>query len=313
MALSWLISSKVGTSKMLKRFWRHLKEGGSSLVRNVALSSSSAAAVMLTLLLVSLFLVLTANLYSISENISENLLIHVKIDNAVVSDTAINDLKNEISQIANVKQILFSSRDSELEKQLAAFPSLAGILKIRDENPLRNAFIVYIRDKEQIQVTAQAISALSGVEQTEFGGQGVSQLINILGSIQKGSFVLVVALGLLAIFLISNTIKVTIYSRKEEISLMRTIGASNGFIRAPFVIEGIYIGIIGSIIPIILSVGLYYVFYTKFDGQFFSAIFKLMPLSPFLYYLVGLLLLTGMMVGLIGSYVSVTRYLRWRR
>ncbi len=298
---------------MISRFFRHFREGAISLKRNFAMSLSSAAAVTVTLLLVSLFLILTVNIQEISHNISENLLIHVKIKNEVVLDSEISTLQNRIRVLDNVRTVTFSSRDDELKRQLEAFPVLAEILKIRDENPLRNAFIVHIIDKEDIESTAKMIANLPGIETTEYGGQGVNQLIDILATIQRGSFVLVFSLSLLAIFLISNTIKVTIYARKEEISLMRMIGASNNFIRAPFMFEGMLIGLLGSIIPMVISAVLYYYFYNQFGGQFFSAIFKLTPVMPFLFYLLSILLIIGMFVGLLGSFVSVTRYLRWRR
>lgn len=298
---------------MISRFFRHFREGAISLKRNFAMSLSSSAAVTVTLLLVSLFLILTVNIQEISHNISENLLIHVKIKNEIVLDSEISALQNRIRVLDNVRTVTFSSRDDELQRQLEAFPVLAEILKIRDENPLRNAFIVHIIDKEDIESTAKMIANLPGIETTEYGGQGVNQLIDILATIQRGSFVLVFSLSLLAIFLISNTIKVTIYARKEEISLMRMIGASNNFIRAPFMFEGMLIGLLGSIIPMVISAVLYYYFYNQFGGQFFSAIFKLTPIMPFLVYLLSILLIIGMFVGLLGSFVSVTRYLRWRR
>lgn len=298
---------------MISRFFRHFREGAISLKRNFAMSLSSSAAVTVTLLLVSLFLILTVNIQEISHNISENLLIHVKIKNEIVLDSEILALQNRIRVLDNVRTVTFSSRDDELQRQLEAFPVLAEILKIRDENPLRNAFIVHIIDKEDIESTAKMIANLPGIETTEYGGQGVNQLIDILATIQRGSFVLVFSLSLLAIFLISNTIKVTIYARKEEISLMRMIGASNNFIRAPFMFEGMLIGLLGSIIPMVISAVLYYYFYNQFGGQFFSAIFKLTPIMPFLVYLLSILLIIGMFVGLLGSFVSVTRYLRWRR
>lgn len=298
---------------MISRIFRHLKEGATSLKRNFAMSISSAAAVTVTLLLVSLFLILTVNINEISHNISDNLLIHVKIKNEVELDSDLKELQSKVERLENIKDVTFSSKDEELKRQLAAFPVLADILKIRDENPLRNAFIVTINDKTKIQETARQIGMINGIETTEYGGQGVNRLIEILATVQKGSFVLVFSLSLLAIFLISNTIKVTIYARKEEISLMRTIGASNNFIRSPFLFEGMLIGVLGSIIPMAVSGLLYYYFYNQFGGQFFSAIFKLTPVMPFMAYLLSILLLMGMFVGFLGSFISVSRYLRWKR
>lgn len=298
---------------MFRRLMRHIREGFIDVKRNSAMSFSSAAAVTLTLLLVSVFLILTVNLQEISNNISDNLLIHVKIKNEVTDEQAIQSLQTKIEALENVSSVTFSSREEELEKQLEAFPALGEVLKIRDENPLRNAFIVRVNQREKINETASAIASYEEVEETEFGGEGVMKLISMLGAIQQGGLILVLGLSTLAIFLIANTIKVTIYARKEEISIMRTVGASNGFIRAPFLVEGMVIGFLGGIIPVLSSVIFYHYIYNRFGGFFFSTIFKLAPTMPFMLYLSLALFGIGMLVGFIGSFISVTRYLRWKR
>ena len=118
---------------------------------------------------------------------------------------------------------------------------------------------------------------------------------------------------ILAIFLIANTIKLTIYARSNEIAIMRDVGATNGFIRAPFVVEGMIIGALGAIIPILFTVFGYIFLYDKLGGVLFSEMFKLTPPHPFVLQLSLILLGIGMVVGLIGSFMSVTKYLRWKR
>ena len=121
------------------------------------------------------------------------------------------------------------------------------------------------------------------------------------------------ALTVLAIFLIYNTIQITINSRKQELGIMRLCGANNGYITAPLVLEGIFIGIMGSVIPILLTIFGYRYVYERMNGQLVSGILKLIPVYPFVYYVSAFALGIGVVVGLIGSMLSANKYLRWKR
>lgn len=300
---------------MINRFIRHVKEGVSGVARHAAMSISSASAVTLTLLLVSIFLILTVNLQQITSNVEGSLLIHVKIDNTVVQQTDIDQLKSKISAIDGVTKVTYSSREAELQKQILAYPEQAEIYKMYegDRNPLRNAFYVETSSGDLIQVVSNEIKNIPGIEKVNYGGEGTALLISALNSIQSGGLILVGFLSILAIFLISNTIKVTIYARKDEITIMRTVGASNGFIRAPFLIEGVIIGLLGATIPIVLSMVGYYYLYDILGGHLFSEMFKLTPVMPFILFLALILAGVGILVGFTGSFISVTKYLRWKR
>ena len=137
--------------------------------------------------------------------------------------------------------------------------------------------------------------------------------VQALNSVRFGGAILVAGLSALAIFLIANTIKLTIYARSNEIAIMRDVGATNGFIRAPFVVEGMIIGALGAIIPILFTIFGYIFIYDKLGGVLFSEMYKMTPPHPFVLQLSLILLGIGMVVGLIGSFMSVTKYLRWKR
>ena len=136
------------------------------------------------------------------------------------------------------------------------------------------------------------------------------KLLTTFKVVEKGMIVAVGALIVVTIFLIINTIKLTIYSRKREISIMRLVGASNISIKMPFVIEGMVLGLIGSIIPIILIIYGYFAAYNHFDGQLYSPLIQLIKPEPFIYYLSLIVLATGIVVGMIGSYHAVKKYLK---
>ena len=154
---------------------------------------------------------------------------------------------------------------------------------------------------------------MDGVDEVDYGGTSTEMMVKVMNAIRRGGSILVLGLTILAVFLIQNTIKLTIYARQDEITIERSVGATNHFIRSPFVVEGIIIGVMGAIIPIAATYYGYRYIYQRTGGYIISAVLKLIqPLPMSLYLCVGLLIV-GVLVGLIGSYVSVTRYLRWKR
>jgi len=166
---------------------------------------------------------------------------------------------------------------------------------------------------EYIQSVAEAIDQIDGIYEVNYGGETTVSLVNSLSKIRYFGAIVAAALSLLAIFLIQNTIKLTIYARQDEITIMRNVGATNRFIRSPFVIEGALIGAMGSIIPIAASWYGYQALIDVTGGYLFSKIFTLLPVNPWLYYLCGALLIIGIFSRSHRFLFSVTKYLRLRR
>ncbi|NLY62604.1 MAG: ABC transporter permease [Erysipelothrix sp.] len=299
---------------MINRFFRHIKEGFINIFRNLAMSISSISAVTITLILVGVFIVISTNITSISDSIKSSLNIVVKID-LDITDDDIAILQEKVSTIKNVSDVEFSSKHDELEKQINLYPQQAEYYRRHQgkNNPLHNIFIVEVTDASHLSAINEQISSLNGVHTAEQGGDGVETLVNALNSMQKTGWIIVVILTLLAMYLISNTIKSSIYSQREEIGIMRNVGASNRFIRAPYLVGGIIIGILGSIIPITLAYFGYSYLYKATGGMLLSKMFVIQPIFPFVIYLSAILLAIGVGVGLVGSFISVTRFLRWKR
>ncbi|MDR1794934.1 MAG: permease-like cell division protein FtsX [Erysipelotrichaceae bacterium] len=295
---------------MISRFFRHLRDGASSLKRNSAMSISASSTVAITLFLVAIFIILGVSVQQVTQSVQYRLVIHVKIDNAVTTMTTINDIGKQIEAIDGVRSITFSSKEAELQKFI---DENSFYERYKNDNPLNNAYLVTTNSGDILEEVSQQIRLIPGVISTEYGGAGVATLVDALNMIQRVGMVLVLGLSILAVFLISNTIKVTITARRDEIALMRQVGATNGFIRAPFLVEGVLIGALGAIIPILVSVFGYYYIYTESGGHLFAKMFELEPVMPFVLILAGILLGFGMIVGLTGSFISTTKYLRWKR
>ncbi len=298
----------------MNRIIRPFKEGFVGLIRHLAMSFSSIMAVMITLTIVSLFVMLTVNIQEITKSIEAKVQIHVQIKNDV-GLPGIGELERSIRAMDGVVEVVFSDKDKELNQFIDAYGEEGKIFEMYrgEKNPLRNAFIIEVQDANTIDSISKRVQRLDGIESVNYGGVNAIKLVDILNSVRDSGFILVGFLGFLALFLIANTIKMSIHSRVHEISIMRTIGATNGFIRAPFVFEGLLIGFIGAIVPVLISIFGYQYLYNALGGILLSNLFVLRPVFPFVYYLSYLLVLLGISVGLFGSYLSVTRYLRGYR
>ena len=184
-----------------------------------------------------------------------------------------------------------------------------------ETNPLQDTFLVKVNDLTTIGDTADEIKKIDKVEIVKYGEGSVEELVKIFAIVKKITYVVVIALIIVTALLISNTIKITIQSRRREIEIRRLVGASNSFIRQPFFFEGIILGCLGSILPIVVCCYGYYYVYDKLGGQLFTAIIKLVKPVQVIYLVLIVLLAVGVLVGAFGSYRAVRKYLKiwWRK
>lgn len=291
----------------------HLKNAWRNIRRNLAMSISSATAVTVTLLLIMLFLVVAVNIDTISNKVEDSVEIFVQID-TIVEESEYETIEAQLKQIAHVKGVTFSSKEEQmkifLESDLGG-DEYASVFE--DENPLSAAYFVEVDKGENIKSVAQKCRKIDGVLKAEYGGASAETMIDAFQSIRIGGSIFVVALCFLAIFLISNTIKITIQARRNEIAIMRNVGASNWFIKIPFMLEGVMISIAGAVIPILAVIFGYQFVYQAMDGMFFSSLFLLERPFPFVLLISFILLGLGIIVGLLGSWLSVNKYLKWKR
>ena len=173
-----------------------------------------------------------------------------------------------------------------------------------------NDGLVKVKNTEQISDTAIKIENMELITDINYGQGMVETLLTLFKVLEKGMIVAMIALVLVTLFLITNTIKITIFSRKREIEIMRLVGASNFSIKQPFVIEGLILGFLGSLIPVGVTLYGYASIYEHFNGQIFSPFFKLVTPEPFTYFISLVLLALGIIVGMFGSYRAVRKYLK---
>ncbi len=299
---------------MFRALGRHIKEAYFGITRHLAMSLSAASAVTVTLLLMSIMVLALGNVNQITMNLQDNVTIFVRIQEEVL-ESEIVSLKSRVEAVDGVSFVTYSDKDAELDKLIDEFGDDGYLLETYrgENNPLSRSFVVEIESGYKISTVSDAIDRIDGIEEALFGGNTTEQFIESLNVVRLGGFGIVVALGLLAVFLISNTIKITIFARQDEIVIMRHVGATNGYIRTPFVLEGMVIGILGSIIPVLFTIIGYDFLFEAMGGKIITGMLTLLPVFPFTLYVSGILVVTSIFVGLFGSWISVTKNLRWKR
>lgn len=292
-------------------FGRSIRDAFKGVFRNLSLSMASILCTTITLIVVAISIVLTYNINNFTKLIESDMSIVVFLKKDI-SKEEVTTVENKIKEVENVVSCTYKSKADILKEMMETDSSLSSILsQYNDENnPLLSTFIVKVEDLKHIDDVAKKIEIYDEVEYVKYGENAISELINIFDIIRKGSIMIVVALVLVTAFLISNTIKIAIIARRKEIEIMRLVGASNLNIKIPFIFEGLIIGIIGSIIPILVTSYGYSAIYNNFNGQLFSPILKLIRPVPFVYYVSLALLIVGALVGMIGSYRASRKYLK---
>ncbi len=289
---------------------RHLKEGAKNTVRNGWMTIASVGAVTTTLILVGVFLVVMLNLNHIAGALEDDVQIKTLIDRTV-EQTEVDQLEENIKSIEEVETVEFSTKEEELDNLIESMGEQGQAWSLYEQdNPLNDVFIVKATDPTDTEKVASQIEELNGVYEVNYGQDYVEKLFTFNQYARNIGLVLIAALVFTAIFLISNTIKITILARKKEIGIMKLVGATNGFIRWPFFVEGMILGLLGSIIPIaIIMIGYYYLSGNLVLLQQFNFV-KILPFNPFAFQVAGLIIAIGVSIGVWGSLMSVRKFLK---
>ncbi|WP_070328677.1 permease-like cell division protein FtsX [Exiguobacterium aurantiacum] len=292
---------------------RHLREGFKGTLRNGWMSFAAISAVTITLLLVGIFALVMFNVNEISENVENDVEIQVFVTRTA-EEANVEKLGENLEQIPGVASVTFSSKEDELENfrnQLGEDANAYGT--VEKDNPLHDRYIVKAADPLNTETVADAVQSLENVDKVTYGQDYIDKMFAFFNGIRIGGLVLIVGLTLMAMFLISNTIKMTIFSRRREIEIMRLVGAKNSFIRWPFFIEGLLLGVLGALIPIAVIYFGYDVAYGALQpslDQLNSDIFKLIDPSVLTTQVSLVLLALGAFIGIWGSTTSLGRFLK---
>ncbi|MFC4387056.1 permease-like cell division protein FtsX [Gracilibacillus marinus] len=289
---------------------RHFKEGARNTWRNSWMTVASIGAVTTTLILVGVFLVLMLNLNHIANELEADVQIKALIERTA-EEADVAKIEEEINALSKVGTVEFVTKEDELQNLIDSMGEQGKAWTLYEQdNPLNDAYVVTAADPVETKALAQEIEKIDNVSSVNFGEDYVDRLFTFNKYARNVGLVLIGALLFTAIFLISNTIKITILARKKEIGIMKLVGATNSFIRWPFFIEGTILGVLGSIIPItIILISYYYLTQNIYLLQQFNFV-QILPFYPFAFQIAGIILGIGVSIGIWGSLMSVRKFLK---
>lgn len=298
--------------KLIYLFLYELKHAFAQIRHHFMLCLSAVSAIFISMILISLFVVMGLHIDSFSRNIESDVRIHVVLNGDITEQWQIDEIQAQMQQIENVENVIFSSKDEELELMIAekgdAFEQYRG-----EENPLANAFFVFVKDGTLIDDTSNRILAIEGVADCAYGGSSVVDLMELLGRIRYVGYGAVALLLMLSLYLIYNTIRTTIYSQQDEIAIMTTVGATRRFVRVPYEIQGIVIGLVASLLTYLLIKFGYEQLYNFTGGTVLIKVLKLIKPDELMKTMSMLIFGTGTFLGWIASFLAVSKYVKQSR
>ena len=302
--------------KLIRIFNRNIAAAFKSIFRNFSLSSASVVCTTITLFIVAISLVVAANINTFTKSVTDTMTMVVFVDSKATAEE-IKKIEEDISAIPAVRsdEIIYKTKKDLKEETLEKSDKGSTIHTIvstwdDNDNPLEPEFIVSVKDVKKLQKTAEKIEKMDKITKVKYSETVLEKMIPLVSIIKKVTICIIIGLIIVTVFLIGNTIKLTVYSRQEEIEIMRLVGTSNSIIRLPFVIEGLFLGIFGAIIPVVATIWGYIISFDKLEGHFFSNAIKMIEPMPFVLYASLILVAIGGIVGMLGSYTAVRRYLK---
>lgn len=301
---------EVNTDMKFRTLVRHFRESFKSIGRNGWMTFASVSAVTVTLTLVGVFLVIMMNLNHIAGNVENDVEIRAHIDNAADKED-MQAISKQIMAIGGIDSVIFSPKDEELTNLIDDLGDNGDAFKpFEQDNPLRDVYIIKTKTPQDVIKVAKKIEDIEYIQSVKYGQGYVENLFSFVEIARNIGIVLILGLLFTAMFLISNTIKITIVARKKEIEIMRLVGATNNFIRWPFFLEGLWLGILGSVVPIALISVLYYNLFNYISPQITFKFVDFLPASPFIYQVSVILIIMGAVIGIWGSLMSVRKFLK---
>lgn len=299
--------------RIFRMLGRSIRDAFKSVIRNFSLSLASISCITITLIIVAVAIMASFNVQNFTKEIERDLTIVIFLNNDATEED-IDKVNKELRQISNVDKssITFESKQEvkeQMQEESEVFDTVLDEWD-DDESPLKDTYQVKVKNVEKISDTAARIKKIDSVNTVRYGEGMVEKMVTAFSSIEKVTYGIVIALVIVTVFLIINTIKLTISARRREIGIMRLVGASNFTIKTPFIVEGMILGLLGSIIPVIFTTYGYLMFYKHFDGYLFTQLIQLIEPEPFIYSTAGIVVVIGILVGMVGSAGAVRKYLK---
>jgi cell division transport system permease protein len=288
-----------------------IREGFGNLHKNKTMSTASISSVIAALLVIAIFFIIVMNVdYAASKLESQIEMMVYLQDN--LSESIVSSIGKELKTVSAVKDVQFVSKAQALIDLNEKWGDNAYLLEgLEGDNPLPDSFKVTLTDPTEANTVALAISSISNIERVVYGKEELEKLLKATYILRISSLIIISILVFISVFIISNTIKLTVYARRKEINIMKYVGATDWFVRGPFIVEGILLGLLGSLITtLVVGVGYYYTASLIRNQMIGLLTVTLMPFGQLIGSLTLLLGTVGLLIGVIGSMLSVRKFIK---
>lgn len=297
----------------LKKTKYIFKQAFKNLWRNRVMGLASIGSIAAVLIILGFILLIVLNINNVALVTKETFdQIAVYVEEGI-GESQIAQMGKDFGELEGVLAVGFETKEYALNKMKEDWGEDSYLLDGLRKNPLPNTFIVQLKDVSYADDVTEKLKAFDGVEEVSFYEDAVNTLIVIADFVKKLGVWLILILLLISVFIISNTIKITVLNRRKEIELMQYIGATNGYVRGPFIIEGIVLGVIGSFLAISILIFGFNYFSTLLSGRYIALLSGLasyiISVNLILKDLIIIFLTIGIGIGILGSLISLKKFL----
>ena len=287
------------------------KEGLGNVSRNRVMTFAAVTSSIAALLVIGIFFSLMMNVNYLADNIEAQVEMVVEL-NENLTPNLLTNIKKEISSVDGVKAVIFVSKAQALEEMKKAMGASKDVLLgLEDDNPLPDTFKVGLKEPRNAAAVALALRSVDKVTNVTYGQEELNKILKLMYVLRISSLIIIGVLSFIAVFIIANTIKLTVFARRKEIEIMKYVGATDIFVRGPFLVEGVILGLLGGAFSSGILILGYYNLESFVKSQMFG-LFKvsILPVGSMAMDLTLLLVTAGVVIGAVGSMISVRRFIK---
>ncbi len=292
----------------LNRYGYLIGEGFRNIFTHGFMSFASVTIIIACLIVMGSFTLLDININQIIEDIGNQNQILAYVDESMTAQEATAQIQTKLESLDNVASVSFVSRAEARKTFLEKYDE--SYMEGLDEEVFRHRFVIQLVDLSKMDDTTAAIEGVDGIVKVNAPTAFADKFISVRNVVSIVSLVLIAILGFVSLFIMSNTIKLATYGRREEIAIMKMVGASNSFIRCPFVVEGLVLGMVGGGLAFLAQWGLYKALETKVESSLAISYINIVPFTQVWAIVLVAFLAVGVLVGAVGGVIAIRNYLK---
>lgn len=294
----------------IRTFTNIIKQGFVGMWRNRTMSIASIGSVGATLTILGMVLILILNINTAANTTQkqfDEIQVYLKDE---LTDEEIEKIGQAINDCEGVNSVIFQSKEQALEIMKEQWGDQGYLLEGLEENPLPNSYIIQLQDIEYADLVVNQIKGLKSIEEIKYYKDIVEKLMSVANFVRIGGLVLIGILVFISVFIISNTVKITVAARRREIGIMKYVGATNGYIRGPFMVEGVLLGLVGTSISILITFyGYKYLVDALNEKLYVLFTVYMIPPQVMVNDIAIIFIAIGVGIGLLGSIISLKKFL----